>query len=219
MEFIPTKLKETLTGFILPFVNADPDEAVEIFVNKVGAASELLPWEKEFVKDGSLICHNEKSYLRTQSRPIVDLQNLIKDMLLIALLGRQNKPIPQEIESRIPRIEKRINNAIARSSIRVRWRGSAGNFVVSFFASKPRDSLNAAPSGIIEGVFNAFIAVPGTENEPEILGPGYDHIGMCPNCGIFFAKGRTDQLYCSKRCKGTDLKRLERQRKKLSTNN
>lgn len=61
--------------------------------------------------------------------------------------------------------------------------------------------------------------MPKTEGESLLdsflcYGPGFEKVGKCPNCGVFFEKKRKDQEYCSRHCKSVVSMRRQYSKKK-----
>ncbi|MDD2998238.1 MAG: hypothetical protein PHV05_04195 [Candidatus Riflebacteria bacterium] len=214
-EYVTDKeLKETLVDFIVPFVNAEPNDAVTIFVDRFGASQELPDWTEELLEQGAFIPHLAKSDLRKRVLEIMKLQEIAKNMLSIALHGIQGRPIPKIVEGKIPQIEDFINIAVARNRSRAHWRGSEGNFVLHLPAQS-FDAFRFVQSMTVSIVVVAFEMKVGIDRKIIKKGIGFDSVGLCPNCGVFFGKKRKDQLYCSEVCGGTARSKKSKQLRKI----
>lgn len=218
MEFDPASKKETkefLVAFIIPLIKATSDEAVEIFANRFGARVILSDWEEELRNENPprIVCLTKKDIFK-RSQEVLTCRDLIRSMILIALLGNQNRPIPCEVESQIPQIEKRINAAMSRDEPQAYWRGASGNFV-SFVQTHPFDLLSFTTSLTIRIVTDAFQYRLGIDSEPIKIGLGYSIVGLCPVCGDFFERIRKTKEYCSDKCASAVRMRTYRKRKTI----
>lgn len=214
-EYVTDKeLKETLVDFIVPFVNAEPNDAVTIFVDRFGASQELPDWTEELLEQGAFIPHLAKSDLRKRVLEIMKLQEIAKNMLSIALHGIQGRPIPKIVEEKIPQIEDFINIAVARNRSRAHWRGAKGNFVL-YLPAQSLDLFCVVQSMTVSVMVEAFEMRVGIDRQISKKGVGFTFVGLCPNCGVFFVKKRKDQLYCSEVCGGTARSKKSKQLRKI----
>lgn len=217
------ELKETLIDFILPFVNADPKAAVNLFIEFYASDDHIEKERADFLADfgkpmprSSEIIEGIRRYrlqFRAQAKEIQDLQKMIRSMLTIAIRGKRGESISDIPIDVVEEIEDRINKAFERGNPAANWRGVGGTYL-TYDSNPDLNMLHICSSFIIHDVVKAFEFLPAPGGKPFRAGPGFDWLGLCPNCGIFFEKNRKNQEYCSKRCKDAKLMRIYRNKKK-----
>jgi len=144
---------------------------------------------------------------------IKDSKAFLVGMLTIALVNKEGKDIPENLKTRVPMIEERILNHY-KNDWEVFWRGKGELFVVPKTKDVYGGKVAWAEGEIVFFITDYFFSC-GIEDEKS-RGNGFDKIGLCPNCGIFFAKKRKDQEGCSKQC--SNNLRVKRFREKTICN-
>jgi len=218
------ELKETLTEFILPFVNANPDDAAKLFVDSHASEAHLEKEKTDFFADFGVPLPDETSarkrmklarkYLMAKAEEIRELQTIIKTMLLIAMRGKAGQSISDIPTSTIEKIENKINRVFARKKPAAQWRGAEGTYLVFEPDSGNLDWFDIYSGNWIYCVVQSLVLLPGFDGKPERLGPGYRLLGMCPVCGIFFQRRRNTKEFCSDKCASAARMRAYRERKK-----
>lgn len=195
----------------LPFVNA------KTVREKQTAFFEI--WKRN--SDLEEFSDYEKKYIGAKS-----FHGFIKDLLLIAFSFELPNLRDSEMISResIELAEERIKSYLMTGDLWVSW-----NYKLCFVSVNPeiRKPAEYIEQIIVHSVLQSFYSMPSVfrfagafdveENPPEsdiIKGPGFDKVGICPNCGIFFEKKRKDQEYCSNRCRNnTQMRQYMRKRR------
>lgn len=216
MEFHESEkeLKKVLINDIIPFVNADSDsnEAVAQFV-EANAGQHLIEKEKaDYYRDFqtqkpdravemmATMLNQNRQYFAGKHKEIKELHFMLKTMLVVAFRGFRGQSIDDIPSSVIKAIEKKMNEIFKKKQPEATWRGLGGNYVMYSSKSHKLDPFSLAAGDWVNCVASLFSFYPDATGKPEILGVGYNIVGMCSNCGIFFAKKRKDQEYCSKAC-------------------
>jgi hypothetical protein len=138
---------------------------------------------------------------------IKELRIVLKAMIEIPLLDKAGHQIPETAQSMIPRIEEIISESKPRIAS---WCGYGETYY--FESEQPEnDFLKEILSHTAQAVAEMFYSVGGDES---VDGPGFEKIGICPNCQIIFEKKRKDQEYCSTRCQQTMAVRRVREKQK-----
>lgn len=201
-----------LARFALPFVKADT--AKQLRETAFSAYAQNVPnlWrgDKTDLQTPEVDYDRYDIYKKVEDQELADLQGLVKAMLHIVLSGSRHESLPQEIKRQVPAIEREIKKVTRSPEYSVDWKGSGRAAVIPIAADKEQ-VVARLKEWIILGITNCLYSFSLADEVKTMKGYGFEKLGLCPNCGIYFEKKRKDQEYCSVKCKGTMLKRIKRQ--------
>jgi len=160
-----------------------------------------------------------------------EFYSFVRRLMLIAfsfeypwLIGSQLEMSDRTTED----VEKRIKDFLTPGDLWIRW-----NEKMCFAGNGPQIRLPVEyiEQLVVHSIVQCFYVMPPVfifasafaDNElpPKsdfIKGPGFEKVGLCPNCGIFFERKRKNQEFCTNRCANTFGKRRDREKKKRLSN-
>jgi hypothetical protein len=198
--------------YVLPFVNCTTE------IDKQNAFFSIWQRNSDLEEFGD----DEKHYKGAN-----EFHRFIKRLMLVAFAFENTKSVDSELE--IPDtppldLEARLKEFLMPADLWVRW-----NEKMCFVGFSPQVRMpeKYIEQLIVHSIAQCFYIMPPVfifasafadnhlpPKSDYIKGPGFEKVGLCPNCGIFFAKSRKDQEYCSKRCNTAASVRRLRERKK-----
>lgn len=206
-----------LAKFALPFVNAAPDQLRETAFNA-------------YAQNISKICRCDGTdeviekfdferydiYRNVKTEELADLQKLIKTMLYIVLSDKYYEELPKDVKRQRKGIEEAIKKIVAEQyKYAVEWRGKGKAFALRVAKDSDDKVVPTLKKWLVLAIVACLRSFSMADEIVPMRGQGFDKIGMCPNCGVFFEKNRKDQEYCSFRCKDATMKRIKRQSNKV----
>lgn len=209
-----------LAKFALPFVAASTPEQIRHEANTAYAQNVgkkhlcLCDGTDEPVKKFDFERH--APYQKPTKQELAKLQDLVKTMLTIVLSGKRHDEMPKDIRRQVAGVEKTIKDVFDNAEYCYEWKGKGEASVLR--EGKSGDSLISRlrewfVSAIVMCLYSLSLAPTAPEIEP-MKGEGFDKIGMCPVCGVFFKKIRKNKEHCSERCQQTALMRRVRSKNK-----
>lgn len=190
-------LEHGLRYFVVPFLTAETDsEAIDIY--------------KRY--------HIQNVFKReSKESKILKFRDILSAMLKIALLGKQGKGLPPDLIEKIPMVEECILDAVSGEKPVVVWRGREGTYKIVLPPDAPKKEFGQGVYSWIRDIAESFQRQSAKDKALEsfLTSYGYEIVGLCPNCGIFFAKKRKDQEHCSRNCQVVASNRQRRRLKKL----
>ncbi|PKL48108.1 MAG: hypothetical protein CVV42_10635 [Candidatus Riflebacteria bacterium HGW-Riflebacteria-2] len=205
-----------LARFALPFVNAEPDQLRETAFNAYAQNTSKI-WRcdgtDEVVEEFDFERYD--IYRNTKSEELAALQKLIQTMLYIVLSGKKHEELPKDIKRQVESIEKAIKLVSTGIEYSYEWKGRGKAHTLRI--AKDGDGLiSRLKEWFVLAITNCLYSFSLADEIEPMKGQGFEKIGMCPNCGIFFEKRRKDQEYCSARCQQTmAVRRVREKQKKL----
>lgn len=198
--------------YVLPFVNC----ATEI--DKQNAFFRILQNNSDLEGFGD----DEKHYKGAN-----EFHRFIKRLMLTAFALENPKSAVSELkipDTSLSDIEARLKDFLRPGDLWVRWNEKA-----CFAGVNPKllTLEGYMEQFVVHSIVQCFYVMPcvyglsrsiyhdkSARDGDYVKGPGFEKVGLCPNCGIFFAKSRKDQAYCSRRCNTAASVRRSRERKK-----
>lgn len=207
-----------LAKFALPFVNATPDQLRKVAFNTYAQnIGKKQPCRCDGTDDVIEEFDFERYdiYKRVTDQELTDLQKLIKTMLYIVLFGKRHEELPKDIKRQVESIEKAIELVSTGTKYSYEWKGKGKAHTLRI--AKDGDGLiSRLKEWFILAITNCLYSFSLADEIEPMKGQGFEKIGMCPVCGIFFEKKRKDQEYCSARCQQTMAVRRVREKQKKS---
>ncbi len=204
-----------LAKFALPFVNATPDQLRK-------TASNAYAWN---TFNGICRCdgtdkeppkvdfERNDTYKRVTDQELTDLQKLVKTMLYIVLSGKRHEDLPKDVKQQVKEIEKAIESVFTSTKYNYEWKGKGKAHTLR--KGKKGDGLiSRLKEWFIVAITTCLYSFSLSDDIEPMKGAGFEKIGMCQKCEIFFEKKRRDQEYCSKRCRDADAAKRMYYRKK-----
>jgi len=207
-----------LAKFALPFVNAAPDQLRETAFNAYAQNISKI-WRCDGTDEVIEKFDFERYdiYRKTKTEELAALQKLIQTMLYIVLSDKRYEELPKDVKRQVKGIEKTIKNVFIRIKCCYEWKGKGQASVLR--EGKESDGvISRLEEWFVQAITLCLCSVslaPACHEIEPMKGAGFDKLGMCPNCGVFFEKNRKDQEYCSFRCKDATMKRIKRQSNKV----
>jgi len=204
-----------LAEFALPFVNATPDQLRETAFNAYAQNISKI-WRCDGTDEVIEKFDFERYdiYRNAKTEELATLQKLIQTMLYIVLSGKKHEELPKDVKRQIEGIEKTIELVATGAKYCYEWKGRGKAHTLR---------IAKANDGVISRLKEWFIMAAtmclysfslANEIEP-IKGQGFEKIGMCPVCGIFFEKTRKDQEACTTKCSNALRQRRFKAKKNL----
>jgi len=181
-------------GYRKSFQNTHPDLDVNVFLD--------IEWRQKKISDGSflkIVYGCSKSPIKTHPGMEVSL-NVVLDVLRICIAGiskeenlTSQKPIDRLMNSKFPKgLESKPELASAfKSLLDEKLEIKVSDRPPTTFSIRPCFRVLAEES----------MRYINLLNERNLLLKCSEPIGVCPECNGIFLKKRTDQIYCSTRCK------------------
>lgn len=148
-------------------------------------------------------------------KEVKEAKAFLEDVVKIAFLGERDEELPPELKKKTPEIEKRIRHYfLEQQELEIKWRGKNENYVVTSYslAGQGDDRVGAVTRHAVLAITTCFCSSAADFNFEK--GIGFEKVGMCPNCEIFFEKKRKDQEYCSAKCqKAAGMRRIREEKK------
>jgi len=153
----------------------------------------------------------------TEDSTILKFRSILSAMLKIAILGKQNREISPALTDMIPVVKACILDAFSYERPDVIWNGREGTYKFDANIVGIRKEFGQGVYSWIRDIAEAFHRQPSKDKALEsfLTSFGYEVVGLCPNCGIFFSKKRKDQEYCSRNCQVVASNRQRRRLKKI----
>lgn len=168
--------------------------------------------------DKELLFKNQAKRIEKQlttdffQKKLIALQEIVYGMITIPILSKRGEPIPEGVIRLIRQIEHRLTSLRSERKLKVNWKSYGRTYAVTIDHAIEEKSLFFVFEARL--LIAAEFAFHSKKDEPALDGPGFDKVGICPNCGIFFEKKRKNQEYCSSNCKSAAMMRRMRSRKK-----
>ncbi len=199
-----------LSSFVIPLLNTSEEDLLNDFKARFMEAWEninqcqiLRKHTRQGIErrlDADLNKHEAQNRIK-------ELRTVLNAMIEIPLLGKTGQKIPEAAKLMIPRIEAILSEPRPRIAS---WSDYGETYYLE--SERPEDDLlKETLSYTVQAVAEMFFSVGGDES---LDGPGFEKIGICPNCQIIFEKKRKDQEYCSTRCQQTMAVRRVREKQK-----
>jgi ribosomal protein S27AE len=207
-----------LAKFALPFVNSTPDQlrkaAFNAYAQNISKGICRCDGTDEVVEEFDFERYD--IYKLVTDQELADLQKLIKTMLHIVLSDKTYEELPKDIKRQRTGIEREIKRIVAeKPEYTVEWGGKGKAFVLRLAKDEDDKVVSKLEKWFVLAITVCLQSFSMADEIEPVKGEGFEKLGMCPNCGVFFAKKRKDQEYCSVKCKGTMLKRIKRQSSKV----
>jgi len=202
-----------LARFALPFVNATPDQlreaAFTAYAQNVGKQPCRCDGTDEPFKKFNFERYD--IYKKVSNEELLTLQGLIRTMLYIVLSDKKYEELPKDIKRRVKGIEKTIKTVFTRIKWFYEWKGKGQASVLR--EGKNEDGvILSLEEWFIQAITMCLYSQSLSDVVEPIKGEGFDKLGMCPVCGIFFEKIRKNKEYCSDNC--AEAARMRRVRRK-----
>jgi hypothetical protein len=203
-----------LAKFALPFVNAAPDQLRETAFNAYAQNISKI-WRCDGTDEVIEKFDFERYdiYRKTKTEELAALQKLIQTMLYIVLSGKRHEELPKDIKRQVESIEKAIELVATGTKYSHEWKGKGKAHTLRI--AKANDGvISRLKEWLIMAATMCLYSFSLSDEVEPMKGQGFEKIGMCPKCEIFFEKKRKDQEYCSKRCRDADAAKRMYYRKK-----
>jgi hypothetical protein len=137
-------------------------------------------------------------------------------MLYIVLSGKRHEELPKDVKLQVKGIEKAVKDVFTRVKCRYEWKGKGQASVLR--EGKESDGvISRLEEWLIQAITMCLYSVslaPACHEIEPMKGAGFDKLGMCPMCEVFFEKIRKNKEYCSEKCQQAALMRRIRSKKK-----
>lgn len=204
-----------LAKFALPFVNATLDQLRETAFNAYAQnVGKKTLWRCDGTDEVLKKIDFERYdiYKKVTDQELADLQNLVKTMLRIVLSGKRHEELPKDIKRQVAGIEETIKGVITGTEYCYEWKGKGKAHTLR--VGKANDGvLSELKEWLILAITMCLYSYSLNDELEPMKGEGFDKIGMCPVCGVFFEKVRKSKEYCSENCQQTALMRRVRSKK------
>lgn len=202
-----------LAKFALPFVNAKA--TTQLRYTAFTAYSQNVPriWrgDKTDLPIPEIDFERLGIYKNVTNEELKKLQGLVKAMLYIVLSERLHKDLPEDIREQIESIKQEIEAVVNGVEYSARWEGKARAIVLRV-AKNDDGVLSYLKEWFILGITTTLYSFSLGEELTPMQGEGFDKLGLCPVCGVFFEKIRKNKEYCSDNC--AEAARMRRVRRK-----
>ncbi len=205
-----------LARFAIPFANANTPRAIREAAFTAFAYNASMIWRGDGadVETSEADFENDEIYKHIKNNELVGLQELVKSMLYIVLSGKKHEELPSEIIQRITDIELEINKVVTRvPDCLVNWKGS-GNSIIIPMPTDKESVLTRLKEWFILAITKCLYSFTILSMISPTRGHGFEKIGMCPVCGLFFEKIRKNKEFCSENCAETARMRRVRSKNK-----
>jgi hypothetical protein len=190
---------EALIKLLLPFINEETGEGIKSSYNKMRECPFFSNLELKFPAQASL-------------KELLDLQDFLKNVMTIALMEKRKDCFPEPLQNQIPTIENRINENLDTLNTKAFWRGQ-GECYEAKTIQPSKNEVKRFERFFVRCILKCLYSF-WIDEENFYIGKGYEKVGRCPNCEIFFEKKRKNQEYCSEKCrKAAQMRRLRESKK------
>ncbi len=199
-----------ISSFVIPLLHTPEKDLLNDFKARFMEAWENMYQShilRKYARQGIETRLDADLHNHEATERITEMRTLLKAMLEIPLFGKASNQIPEDAQLMIPKIEAILSEPSQRNAM---WRDYGKTY---YFESEGQGDglLKETLIYTVRAVADVFYSLV---DDIRIDGPGFDKIGLCPNCQIIFEKKRKDQEYCSARCQQTTAVRRSREKQK-----